>query len=55
MFAWNYYDAGIMHDKEKSKYMTPRERHFAEALLEKPGFFPYINYLLFVGGSYAGP
>ena len=32
MFAWNYSDAGIMNDKEKSKYMTPREKHFAEAL-----------------------
>lgn len=32
MFAWNYYDAGIMNDKEKSKYMTPREKYFAEAL-----------------------
>ena len=55
MFAWNYYDAGIMDDKQKSKNMTQRERYYAEPLKQKPSFFSYISYLLFVGGAYAGP
>ena len=55
MIAWNYYDAGIKNDKEKAKYMTARERYYAEALQNKPSLFSFINYFLYVGNSYAGP
>jgi len=55
MISWNYHDAGIMDDPEKSKYMTPRERHYAEACRKVPGFFSWIQYFYFVGASGAGP
>ena len=55
MVSWNYYDAGLLDDPEKSKNMTPRERHYAEVLREIPSFFDWIQYFFFVGSATNGP
>ena len=31
MVSWNSYDAGLLSDPEKSKYMTEREKFYAQA------------------------
>ena len=33
MVSWNYYDAGLLSDPEKSKYMTEREKFYAQACI----------------------
>ena len=43
MVSWNYYDAGQVDDKEKSKHMTERERFYAVPLRNKLDFFSFIN------------
>ena len=55
ILAWNYYDAGYMDNKQKSKYMSDRERYYAEVMRNKPDFFTFVNYFLFVGCSWCGP
>lgn len=55
MVSWNYYDAGLLDDKEKSKKMTPRERYYAEPFRKMPNFFGWIQYFYFVGSSFNGP
>ena len=42
MVSWNYHDAGLVGDAEKSKHMTDREKHYSEALAEVPSFSDWI-------------
>ena len=55
MVSWNLYDAGLLSDPEASKYMTDREKYYAKACVEKPGFLDWIHYLYFVSTCGAGP
>ena len=51
IIAFNYYDAGIMDDPVLSKWMTPRERYYAEPHRERLSYGKWINYFYFVGSS----
>ena len=42
----NYSDAGLLKDKETSKTMSSRERHYAEGLEEVPSFGNWMAYHL---------
>ena len=55
MVSWNYHDAGLVGDAEKSKHMTEREKHYAEALAGVPSFLDWIHYFYFVSTAGAGP
>jgi len=54
MFAVNYDNASKLDDPVKGKYLTPRERYFAEPLRNQVSFTDWINYFFFVGSSWTG-
>ena len=51
IIAWNYYDAGIMDDPTLSKWMTTRERYYAEPHKKQLSFSKWINFYYFIGST----
>ena len=50
----NFVDAELLDDPVKGKYLTSRERHFAEYLRKVPSFMDWFNYNMFTPFSFIG-
>jgi len=54
MFAVNYNNAGKLGDPVAGKYLTERERYFAEILGEPISFYDWCQYFFFAASSWTG-